>query len=64
MQENFDNADYLFDIAFEAILCTGINRIGDIYKLKKIAREYYRVALKNDAIRNPVPLSKRQLAES
>lgn len=54
---NENQVDYFFDTAFEAILCTGINKIGDIYKLREIARDYYKTAIKNDQIRNSIPLS-------
>lgn len=58
------DADYLFDVAFEAIVCTGITRMGEIHGLKKIAHEYYKIALKNNENRNSLSIPERQLAES
>lgn len=56
--------NYLFDLAFEAIICTGTVYLRDIHKIKKIAREYYEIALKNDETRNSLSIPERQLAES
>ena len=54
--------DYLFEVAFEAIICTGIQG-KDIPTLRKSAHEYYKIAIENDAVRNSLFISKRQLAE-
>lgn len=59
-----DEVDYLFSIAFEAIVCTGLNQIRDVSKLRKISHEYYKIALKNDEIRSSLLIAERQLAES
>ena len=56
-------ADYLFEIAFEAIICTGMQG-KDINALRKSAHEYYKIAIENDAARSSFFIPERQLAES